>query len=132
MPAGLVAVTYDAMGFVKNVGLRSDRVHVCDLRALEMRWFGISIGGRTTTVHEWMQAHATLPLDVFFSVPYATFLEAIVLFAVFLYFKDYPAMRRFTWGFFTLNMMTFVTYHLYPAAPPWYYQAHGCVADLSR
>jgi membrane-associated phospholipid phosphatase len=24
----------------------------------------------------------------------------------------------------------FVTYHIYPAAPPWYYHSHGCVVDL--
>jgi membrane-associated phospholipid phosphatase len=40
-------------------------------------------------------------------------------------------MLRFGWCFFALNVAGFVTYHLYPAAPPWYYHAHGCAVDLS-
>ena len=28
-------------------------------------------------------------------------------------------MRRFAWTFFFLNVAGFLTYHLYPAAPPW-------------
>jgi len=132
MPAGFVAVLYDAMGFVKNVGITPERVHLCDLRALEIRWFGVSVNGQMGTVHDWLQPRATLAADVFFSIPYATFLEAIVAFAVFAYaVRDYDVMRRFTWCFFALSVMGFATYHLYPAAPPWYYHAHGCRADLS-
>jgi membrane-associated phospholipid phosphatase len=39
-------------------------------------------------------------------------------------------MVRFTWCFFALNVCGFVTYHLYPAAPPWYFHAHGCAVDV--
>ncbi len=131
MPAALVAVLYDAMGLVKDVGLDPERIHLCDLREFEIRWFGVTVNGSLTTVHDLLEAHATLPLDLFFSIPYGTFLFAIVLFAVFAYFVDYRAMRRFTWGFLALNVASFVTYHIYPAAPPWYYHAHGCIADLA-
>jgi membrane-associated phospholipid phosphatase len=34
------------------------------------------------------------------------------------------------WGFFILNVAGFVTYHIYPAAPPWYYHLRGCAVDL--
>jgi membrane-associated phospholipid phosphatase len=34
------------------------------------------------------------------------------------------------WAFFVMNVMGFVTYHLYPAAPPWYYHSHGCSVDV--
>jgi hypothetical protein len=132
MPAGFVAILYDAMTFVQNVGLSVDRVHVCDLRNLEMRLFGTSMNGHPATIHDWFQAHATLRADVFFSVPYATYLEAIVAYTVFAYaVREYDSMRRFTWCFFLLSVLGFVTYHVYPAAPPWYYHARGCVADLT-
>ena len=49
---------------------------------------------------------------------------------VWLYVRDYPRMLRFTWCFFALNVAGFVTYHLYPAAPPWYFHAHGCAVDV--
>ena len=35
------------------------------------------------------------------------------------------------WSFFVLNIAGFVTYHLYPAAPPWYFHLHGCTVDLA-
>jgi len=40
-------------------------------------------------------------------------------------------MLRFTWCWFALNVAGFSTYHLFPAAPPWYFHAHGCAVDLS-
>lgn len=130
-PACLVAVLYDAMRFVKNVGLSPARVHVCDLRATEIRYFGITMNGERTTVHDWFQAHHHPALDLGFAVPYATFLGVVAVLTIYLYFRDVPAQRRFTLGFLALNVAGFATYHLYPAAPPWYYHAHGCVADLA-
>jgi membrane-associated phospholipid phosphatase len=132
LPVGLVGLLYDSMRFVKNVGLTPARVHVCDLRDVEMRYFGVDLGGgHRGTLHDWVQAHPSLALDVFFSVPYGTFIGAAFLFAGFLYFADYPAMRRFMGAFLAMNIAAFVTYHLYPAAPPWYFHAHGCAVDLT-
>jgi hypothetical protein len=51
--------------------------------------------------------------------------------AVILYFKDYRAVQRFAWIFFLTNVAGFVTYHVYPAAPPWYYHAHGCEISMT-
>ena len=28
-------------------------------------------------------------------------------------------------------MAGFTTYHIYPAAPPWYFHAHGCTVDMA-
>jgi hypothetical protein len=131
LPVGLVGLLYDGMRFVKNAGVSPSRVHLCDLRALDARLFGVHVGGTLTSIHDVLQANATLPLDVFFSVPYATFIAAAFVFAAFLYVRDYSAMRRFTFAFLLMNLAAFVTYHLYPAAPPWYYHAHGCVVDLA-
>jgi hypothetical protein len=47
-----------------------------------------------------------------------------------MYVRDYPRMVRFAWCFFALNIAGFITYHLYPAAPPWYFHAHGCAVDI--
>jgi hypothetical protein len=130
VPVGLVGLLYDSMRFVKNVGLTPAGIHICDVRALEFRLFGIHVNGEPATVHDYLQAHASLPLDVFFSIPYGTFIGAAFIFAGFLYFQDYAEMRRFTGAFLALNVAAFITYHLYPAAPPWYFHAHGCVSDL--
>lgn len=130
-PLGLVAVFYDSMRFLQGVGQSAEQVHLCDLRSLEMQLFGSSWSGAGTTAHDWLQAHAVLPLDVFFAVPYGSFLGAAFFFGVFLYYVDYPAMQRFTWGFLAMNLAAFVCYRLYPAAPPWYFHAHGCTVDIA-
>lgn len=130
LPLGIMGLVYDMMRFVRDLGLTPERIHVCDLRDIDRAWFGVQMNGERVTLHEWLAPHESLPLDILFAIPYGTFLGAAFFFAAFLYARDYPAMRRFTGAFLAMNLAAFVTYHLYPAAPPWYYHAHGCVADL--
>lgn len=129
-PIGLVAVLYDAMRVVQNVGVTPARVHVCDLRAHELALFGLEMNGQRVTLHDWFQAHPSRVLDGLCAIPYAAFIPVCIAFAVWLYGRDYLRMLRFTWCFFALNVCGFVTYHLYPAAPPWYFHAHGCTVDI--
>jgi len=127
-PFALLGLVYDAMRFVKDIGVTPARLHICDLRALDSRWFGFADG---TTLHDWLQAHPSPILDAICAVPYGTFIEVALAFAIYLYVKDYEAMKRFGWTFLLTNLCGFVTYHVYPAAPPWYFHAHGCSVDLA-
>jgi hypothetical protein len=130
LPMGLLGLTYDAMRLVRDLGVTPARVHLCDLRGIDLVVAGTTMNGERVTVHDWVQAHPSLPLDLVFSIPYGTFLFAAVGFAVFLYVKDYERMRLFGWGFLVVNLMGFTTYHLFPAAPPWYFHMHGCAIDV--
>jgi hypothetical protein len=130
-PFGLVGLLYDAMRPFQRVGLTESRVLVCDLRALEARLFGWQSNGETFTLHDYFRTHHLTALDLFCAIPYSTFILWCVSGAIYLYVKDRPAMIRFAWGFFLLNVIGFVTYHVLPAAPPWYFHAHGCVVDLA-
>jgi hypothetical protein len=129
-PMGLLGLVYDSMRFVKNAGITAQRVHVCDLRALDARLFGVGTGAARQSLPEWFQAHSWTGLDLVCAIPYGTFLFITVGFAVFLYRKDYETMRRFAWSFLVVNVLGFITYHVYPAAPPWYFEAHGCSVNL--
>ncbi len=129
-PIGLVALFYDSMRAVQNVGVTPESVHLCDLRAHELALFGVQMNGARVTYHDWFQAHPSPLLDAVCAIPYATFIFVCIACAVWLYIRDYPRMVRFTWCFFALNVCGFVTYHLYPAAPPWYFHAHGCTVDV--
>ncbi len=126
-PIGLVFILYDGMRPFQGVGLTPERVLLCDLRAFEASVFGAN--GRT--VHDYWQAHPSTALDLICAIPYATFILWSALGAVWLYLKDRPAMKRFMWGFFLMNVAGFITYHVLPAAPPWYFHAHGCTVDLA-
>ena len=126
-PIALVGILFDMMRFLRS----SARVHDCDLRAIEMSLFGVNVGGTRMTLHDWFQAHHTPLLDAVCAFPYGTFVFASLGCASYLYFKDYRALRRYTWTFFVLNVLVFATHHFYPAAPPWYFHAHGCAVDVA-
>jgi membrane-associated phospholipid phosphatase len=131
LPMGLLGVVYDSMRWVQRLGLRPGDVHLCDLRALDMRIASVRVDGHPGSLHDWLQRHSSTALDLVGAVPYGTFLFVTIGFAIWLYVKDYPRMQRFAWAFLLLNLIGFVTYHLYPAAPPWYFHAHGCQVDLA-
>jgi membrane-associated phospholipid phosphatase len=130
-PIGLLGVVYDAMRFVQNVGVTPGRVHDCDLRAIDMAIASVNVNGTPGSVHDWFQAHTSTALDLICAVPYGTFIYVALAFAVFLYLKDYQRLRAFGWTFLTLNVCGFITYHIYPAAPPWYFHTHGCAIDIA-
>lgn len=131
LPLAIVGLFYDAMRFVQNIGLTADNVHVCDLRDAELALFGITVGGERVTVQDWFHAHPIRALDLLCAVPYGIFIFVVIGYAVFLFFRDFAAQQRFTWGFLALNLLGFATYHVYPAAPPWYFHLHGCAVDLT-
>lgn len=128
---GLTGLFYDAMRYFRDVGVSPERVHLCDLRALEIKLFGITMGGERVTVHDWFLTHHWDALDLWCAVPYGTFIFASLGCAVVLYGRDYRAVQHFAWGFCLMNVVGFATYHIYPAAPPWYYHAHGCFVDMA-
>jgi hypothetical protein len=126
-PFALVGLLYDGMRPYQRLGLDDSRILLCDLRAVESRFFGWG----SSTLHDFFYAHHTPALDLFCAIPYATFVLWCMGGAVWLYLKDRPAMARFAWGFLLLNVMGFITYHALPAAPPWYFHLHGCAIDLA-
>lgn len=130
-PFGLVGVLFESMRPFRNVGLSESRVLLCELRAVESKLFGFGIGGGTGTLHDVLQPRATPALDLLCAFPYGTFIVACIATTLFLLFRDPPAMRRFAWGFFTMNAIAFALYHVVPAAPPWYFHTHGCTVDLA-
>lgn len=129
-PLALVGIAYDAMRFVKNVGLAPETIHTCDLQAFDARWFGIRHGGALLSLPDYFYTHHWPSLDALAAIPYGTFIYATVLYAGMLFVRDFTAIQRLTWTFLVVNLIGFATYHIYPAAPPWYVHAHGCRADL--
>jgi membrane-associated phospholipid phosphatase len=127
LPFGLVALIYDGMRFVKHVGITAERVHVCDLQRAE----ATLLGSNGRTIHDWLQPRATPMVDLLLAIPYGAYLLVPVGYVVYLYFRDYPGAQRIAWTFLMLNVVGFITHHAYPAAPPWYFHAHGCAIDVA-
>jgi inositol phosphorylceramide synthase catalytic subunit len=129
-PIALTAILYGSMRYFEGLGVTKERLHICDLYELERRLFGVDVSGGRITLSDYLLTHRSTALDVYCAIPYGTFLMACVLCALVLFLRDPAAMQRFTWGFLLLNIAGFITYHAYPAAPPWYLHAYGCKVDL--
>ncbi|RYE79675.1 MAG: inositol phosphorylceramide synthase [Myxococcales bacterium] len=128
-PIALVGIFYELQPRLRGPVVAAN-VHLCDLRALEARFFGFGLGDGQT-LHDWIQRHRWLPLDLAGALPYGTYLFMAIGAVAWLFKRDEGRMRVFSWSFLALNLIGFTTYQLYPAAPPWYYHAHGCLVDAA-
>lgn len=127
-PYLIVAFGYDMVRYARQALLSSERVIGCGLRDAELALFAVAPG---VTPQDWFAAHHTPLLDLVFSVPYAIFAYVAILYAAYLYFVDRPRMRHYLWAFAIANFISFATWLILPAAPPWYIRANGCAIDLA-
>jgi len=131
-PLGMVAIVYDSMRDIKNWGISPATIHVCDIRESERVLFGIGSGPSRVTLQDYFLVHRSDLADLYFAIPYGTFIAVSIVFAIFLFMRSFVAIQRYSWTFLCVNLAGFATYHIYPAAPPWYYHlTHSCVADLA-
>ena len=116
-------IVYDYMKAFPNY--RYQLVHIEDLYLAEKKLFGISQGGIVLTWNEYFQQHHTTTLDIITGISYLCWVPVPLAFAGFLFFKERAAFLQFSLSFFLVNLIGFVIYYIYPAAPPWYVQQHG-------
>lgn len=100
-------------------------VHIQDLYNVEKLWFGIKSGSITLTPNEFWLQHRNTFLDVMSGVFYLTWVPVPLAFAGFLFFKNRQKFVYFALTFLLVNLLGWVIYYAYPAAPPWYVQQHG-------
>jgi inositol phosphorylceramide synthase catalytic subunit len=101
-------------------------VHVADLYALEARLFAVSTSNGPRALSEVL-AQATTPwLDALCGVTYFLFLIEVVAVAAYLYFaRSRSSALELTLGFFFVNLLGWLIWFVYPAAPPWYVDQYG-------
>ena len=116
-------IIFDYMKAFPNYQYNS--VHIESLYDLEKNLFGINVGQSILTPNEYWLIHKTTFLNVLTGLFYLTWIPIPLSFATYLFFKDRPAFYPFALTFVLVNLLGFIIYYLYPAAPPWYVQAHG-------
>jgi membrane-associated phospholipid phosphatase len=126
-PYLVVAMGYDLVRYARRAALSADRVLGCELRSAELALFETSAG----TPQDYFAVHHAPALDVFFAIPYAIFAYVALVYAGYLYVKDRQRMRRYLWAFAIANYLSFATWLVFPAAPPWYIREYGCAIDLA-
>lgn len=100
-------------------------VHIESLYEAEKKLFGIHLDGNVVTPNEyWLGRHNSF-LDVLTGIFYLCWVPVPLSFAAYLFFKNRMAFLHFSLSFLLVNLIGFVIYYVYPAAPPWYVQQHG-------
>ena len=77
------------------------------------------------TPNEWFVLHTHPVLDFVSGLFYLCWIPIPIAYGVWLYFKDKNLLAQFSIAFLLVNIVGIAIYYLYPAAPPWYVEAHG-------
>lgn len=102
-------------------------VHIESIYNAEKNIFGITTAGGRVTPNEYWQIHQHSWLDVMAGMFYLCWIPVPLLFGVYLYFKNLRQFYYFAFTFLLVNLLGFVVYYSYPAAPPWYVSKYGFV-----
>lgn len=102
-----------------------NNVHIEDLYNLEKRIFGINLHGFVLTPNEYWKLNSNPFLDVITGIFYLLWVPVPLAFATYLFFKNKQQFIYFSLTFVWVNLLGFVIYYVFPAAPPWYVQEHG-------
>jgi len=102
-------------------------VHMADLYNAEKHWFGIHYHGKLLTLNEYFNINCSTFVDVLTGFFYLCWIPVPFGFGVYLFFTNRRECLQFTLTFVLLNLIGFIGYYTYPAAPPWYIQEYGFV-----
>ena len=102
-------------------------VHIAELYNTEKHLFGIHSNGALLTPNEYWRFHGTTFLDVGTGIFYLMWIPVPLAFAGVMFFINRKQFLYFSLTFVLVNLIGFVIYYVYPAAPPWYVQYHGFV-----
>jgi hypothetical protein len=116
-------VLYDSMRVFPNYEFNT--VHIQQPYELEKWLFGILDNGIFKTPNEYFLTHNNLFLDFISGFFYINWMPIPIGFGVYLYLKDKKLFLDYAMAFLLVNMVGFILYYVYPAAPPWYVQDYG-------
>ena len=102
-----------------------NEVHIAGLYNLEKHFFGIQHAGHIITPNEYWRIHGFTFLDILTGLFYLCWIPVPLGFAAYLFFTRQREFLYFSLTFVLVNLLGFVVYYTYPAAPPWYVQYHG-------
>lgn len=116
-------ILFDYMKAFPNYNYNT--VHIKSLYDLEKSIFGINTGTSLITPNEYWILHQHSFLDVMSGLFYLTWIPLPLSLAGYLFYKNRTQFFNFAFTFLLVNLIGFVIYYLYPAAPPWYSQQYG-------
>ncbi|AMR32630.1 PA-phosphatase [Mucilaginibacter sp. PAMC 26640] len=100
-------------------------VAIRDLYDTEKGLFGIHFNNTILTPNEYLLLKKSDAMDVFAGLFYLCWIPVPLGFAAYLFFRNKQQFLYFSLTFVVVNLLGFIVYYAYPAAPPWYIQVHG-------
>lgn len=100
-------------------------VHIESLYKAEKNLFGIHSFNAILTPNEYFLEHTNTFSDVMSGIFYLCWMPLPLIFAAYLFFTNRTQFMYFSLTFLFVNLIGFIGYYLYPAAPPWYIQQYG-------
>jgi hypothetical protein len=100
-------------------------VHIAELYNAEKHLFGIHFNGKLLTPNEYWLANSNTFIDVASGLFYLCWIPVPLGFAAYLFFRNKKQFLNFSLTFVLVNILGFIVYYTYPAAPPWFVQYHG-------
>jgi hypothetical protein len=122
-------ILFDSMKAWPNYAYNT--VHIQSLYELEKSIFGFMYNGVRITPNEYFLANHTTVPDLICAAFYLCWVPVPLLFAFYLYFTNKNLFLRFCFAFLFVNLLGFVIYYSYPAAPPWYIAERGMQLDIT-
>ena len=116
-------IIFDYMKAFPNFNYSSVRIE--SLYEAEKKIFGINSSGVRVTPNEYWLVHGNQFLDVLAGFFYLTWIPVPLIFGTFLFYTNKKLFYHFSLSFFLVNVLGFIIYYTYPAAPPWYVQQYG-------
>ena len=116
-------IVYDSMRILPNYEVST--VHIQEPYLLEKNLFGISLNGLVYTPNEYFALIHTRFLDIVSGLFYLNWVPIPLAFGVYLFYKNKQLFVQYSLVFLFANLLGFVIYYLYPAAPPWYVDLYG-------
>jgi hypothetical protein len=129
LPFLLFGIIYDLTHLTQPL-FRYLHIHVEEPYYFDRFFFGIPTPEGRLTPNEFFGRHHWPFVDFFAGLSYIIFVYWAIGFGAYLalFRRDEEGrrlLRRFGWTFLLMNIAGFITYYIYPAAPPWYVADYG-------
>lgn len=116
-------ILYDSMRAFPNYLLND--IHIIQPYNIEKYLFGIIHDNIVITPNEYLKIHANSIMDLMSGIFYLTWVPVPMALGIYLFFNDKKMLLQFSAAYLLTNLLGFIIYYSYPAAPPWYFENYG-------
>jgi len=107
-------------------------IHIEDLYQAELNIFGFEHDGTRIAPCDYFETHTHPILDFISGLFYITWVPFPIAFTLWAFFKGRAKLVFNFWlAFLIANLLGFIGYIVYPAAPPWYFLEYGAQLNIS-